>query len=138
MSEAPFQSDPIPFQLNMKVRDYECDMQGIVNNAIYQHYLEHARHEYLQSKGLSFAELTRQGIIVVVIRAELDYKGSLHAGEEFTVSVCARQVSRVKFAFSQEIRRKENGELTVQAVITATSLNERKRPYFPAELSAIL
>ena len=122
----------------MKVRDYECDMQGIVNNAIYQHYLEHARHEYLESKGFSFAELTRQGIIVVVVRAELDYKASLSAGEEFTVSVSAHQASRVRLVFNQEIRRKEGGELAVQAVITATSLNQRKRPYFPAELSAIL
>ena len=55
------------FSLNLKVRDYECDMQGIVNNAIYQHYLEHARHEYLLSHGLSFAEMTRQGIVIVVV-----------------------------------------------------------------------
>ena len=29
------------YELEMKVRDYECDLQGIVNNANYQHYLEH-------------------------------------------------------------------------------------------------
>ena len=27
------------YELEMKVRDYECDLQGIVNNANYQHYL---------------------------------------------------------------------------------------------------
>ena len=27
------------FELKDKVRDYECDLQGIVNNANYQHYL---------------------------------------------------------------------------------------------------
>lgn len=36
----------IYFELEMQVRDYECDMEGIVNNAIYQHYLEHTRHEF--------------------------------------------------------------------------------------------
>ncbi|NSW95739.1 MAG: acyl-CoA thioesterase, partial [Bacteroidales bacterium] len=35
------------FRLEFTVRDYECDLQGVVNNANYQHYLEHARHEYL-------------------------------------------------------------------------------------------
>ena len=45
------------FELEMKVRDYECDMQGIVNNANYQHYLEHARHEFLQSTGTAFVDM---------------------------------------------------------------------------------
>ncbi|HAD03062.1 MAG TPA: acyl-CoA thioesterase, partial [Porphyromonadaceae bacterium] len=39
------------FKLSMKVRDYECDLQGVVNNANYQHYLEHTRHEFLESLG---------------------------------------------------------------------------------------
>ena len=50
------------FELPMKVRDYECDLQGIVNNANYQHYTEHTRHEFLLSEGISFARLHEQGI----------------------------------------------------------------------------
>ena len=50
------------FELEMKVRDYECDLQGIVNNANYQHYTEHTRHEFLRSEGVSFAELHERGI----------------------------------------------------------------------------
>ena len=38
------------FELKMKVRDYECDGQGIVNNANYQHYTEHTRHEFIESR----------------------------------------------------------------------------------------
>ena len=32
------------FETEMEVRDYECDIQGIVNNANYLHYTEHTRH----------------------------------------------------------------------------------------------
>ena len=52
----------------MKVRDYECDLQGIVNNANYQHYIEHTRHEFLSSLGVSFARLHEEGIDPVVAR----------------------------------------------------------------------
>ena len=50
------------FELEMQVRDYECDMEGIVNNAIYQHYLEHTRHEFLASSGISFIEMHERGV----------------------------------------------------------------------------
>ena len=126
------------FNLPMTVRDYECDMQGIVNNAGYQNYLEHARHEFLLSKGLDFAELTSRGVIVVVIRAELDYKQPLRSGDSFVVSVATRQVSRLKLTFDQQIRKQPGGELMLEAQITATSLNARNRPYFPEELKVLL
>ena len=63
-----------PFATQLKVRDYQCDLQRIVNNTVYQHYLENVRHEYLNGLGLNFAELTTLGVIIVVIRAELDCK----------------------------------------------------------------
>ena len=68
------------FTTQLQVRDYECDLQGIVNNTVYQHYRENARHEYLNGLGLNFAELTTLGVIIVVIRAELDYKQAQYSG----------------------------------------------------------
>ena len=62
------------FELEMKVRDYECDLQGIVNNANYQHYIEHTRHEFLLAQGISFADLHAQGIDAVVARLNMAFK----------------------------------------------------------------
>ncbi len=126
------------FTAEMKVRDYECDMQGIVNNAIYLNYLEHARHEYLESRGTSFAELTAAGIIIVVVRAELDYQQSLRSGERFVVSVQTRRASRVRLEFLQEIHRLPGQDQILKARITTTAINQRNRPYFPTELETLL
>ena len=49
------------FTFEMSVRDYECDMQGIVNNSVYQNYIEHVRHQYLKMVGIDFSEYARQG-----------------------------------------------------------------------------
>jgi len=57
------------FQLKLKVRDYECDIQGIVNNAVYQNYLEHTRHEFIKTAYIDFAKLHEEGIDPVVYRA---------------------------------------------------------------------
>ncbi len=111
----------VPFVAEMRVRDYECGLQGIVNNAVYQNYLEHARHEFLNSRGLDFAELTALGVIIVVIRAELDYKLPLKPRDDFSVSVVARQL----------------GRLMLEARIVAVSLRGGTRPYFPPELSKL-
>ncbi len=122
------------FRSEFQVRDYECDLQGIVNNAVYQNYLEHARHEFLHSRGLDFAELTALAVIIVVIRAELDYKQALRPGDRFSVSVAAKPLGRLKLVFEQEIRRLADNELMLEAKIVAVSLRDGKRPYFPEEL----
>ena len=111
------------FSLSLKVRDYECDMQGIVNDAIYRHFLEHARHEYLLSHGLSFAEMTRQGITIVVVRSELDYRKSLQAGDEFQVTVKAARPTPVRLVFEQSILHELDAPPILEARIICTAVN---------------
>ena len=121
-------------QLEFKVRDYECDMQGVVNNGVYQNYLEHARHEFLQSRGINFAEVTAAGINLVVTRAELDYKNSLVSNDLFVVRSLVRQVSRVRFEFRQDVFRLPDETLMLAAKIIGTSLNQQGRPFVPEVL----
>ena len=122
----------------MTVRDYECDMQGVVNNAVYQNYLEHARHEFLKTRGLDFARLTADGIIVVVVRAEIDFVRSLRSGDEFVVSVKPMRESRIRLAFEQEIVHSVSGALMLKARIITTAINARGRPYLPETLQVLL
>lgn len=124
--------------IKLKVRDYECDMQGVVNNGVYQNYLEHARHEFLLSKGIDFASVTAEGINMVVIRAELDYLKPLKSGDEFEVRSRVLRLSRLKFAFQQNIFRLRDEQQMLKAVITATSVNQRGRPFLPEFLSKLI
>ena len=124
-------------QLSFKVRDYECDLQGVVNNAVYQNYLEHARHEFLQERGINFAAVTAGGIHLIVIRAELDYRQSLKSGDEFTVCSNVQRQTKLRFEFLQDIFRSSDARLVLQARIIGTSLNENGRPFVAEELSQL-
>lgn len=126
------------FSLEMSVRDYECDLQAVVNNAVYQNYLEHARHEYLKSVGIDFAALSAQGINLVVTRIEIDYKTSLVSGDRFLVEVRPERISPVRIGFRQDIFRLPDRKLVIRAQVTGTSLNAKGRPQFPEALNAIM
>jgi acyl-CoA thioester hydrolase len=126
------------FTLEMAVRDYECDLQGVVNNAVYQNYLEHARHEYLKSIGIDFAALTAQGINLVVTRVEIDYKTSLVSGDRFVVEVRLERISPVRIGFRQDICRLPDRKTVVKALVTGTALNAKGRPQLPEALKVAL
>lgn len=119
------------FALKLKVRDYECDLQGVVNNAVYQNYLEHARHEFLLARGIDFAALATAGINLVVVRAELDYKLPLVSGDNFRVTTRVERLSAVRFGFVQQVLRLPDEKLAVQGLIIGTALNQRGRPQLP-------
>ncbi|MBO4905699.1 MAG: acyl-CoA thioesterase [Bacteroidaceae bacterium] len=113
------------FTLRMKVRDYECDLQGIVNNANYQHYTEHTRHEFLIQQGMSFAELHQQGIDAVVARINMAFRKPLRSGDEF-LSCLNVTKEGVKYMFYQDIYRLPDYELCNRAVVTTVCINNGK------------
>ncbi len=110
-------------ELKMKVRDYECDLQGIVNNANYQHYLEHARHEFLLERGISFAEMHARGIDAVVARIKMEFKLPLRSGDEF---ICRLSVKKenVRYVFLQEIYRASDGKLSLKARVDSVCVQD--------------
>jgi acyl-CoA thioester hydrolase len=120
------------FELPFTVRDYELDTQGVVNNAVYQNYLEHARHEYLKHIGLNFNELHSNGTDAVVHKIELEYKSPLMGDDDFVVRMNARQKGNVRFVFEQDIYRLPANELVLKGVVTAVFM-QNGRPIRPPE-----
>ncbi len=104
-----------------KVRDYECDIQGIVNNANYLHYTEHARHEFLLSRGISFAALHEQGIDCVVAGIELRYKVPLRSRDEYVVRINMKKEG-LRYIFFQDIYRLSDNKLCTRAKVEAVCI----------------
>lgn len=109
------------YEITLKVRDYECDLQGIVNNANYQHYLEHTRHEFLSSMGVSFAGLHKQGLDAVVARIKMAFKTPLVSGDEFVSKLCLKKEG-IKYVFYQDIFRKSDNKIVVKSIVDTVCL----------------
>lgn len=109
------------FETEMEVRDYECDIQGIVNNANYLHYTEHTRHLYLRSLGVSFAKLHEQGVDAVVARMNLQYKTPLRCDDIFVSRLGVRKEG-LRYVFNQDLLRKSDNRLCFRATVELVCL----------------
>ena len=113
------------YELKMKVRDYECDLEGIVNNANYQHYMEHTRHEFLLEAGISFAEMNQRGIVPVVARITIAYKTPLRSRDEFLSCLNIKQEG-VRYVFRQDIYRLPDMKLAARGTVDTVCLVDSK------------
>lgn len=109
------------FETRMEVRDYECDIQGIVNNANYLHYTEHTRHLFLKDCGLSFSELHDKGIDAVVARMSLQYKVPLRCDDEF-ISRLSLSKEGIRYIFYQDLFRAADEKLCFRAKVELVCL----------------
>ncbi|MBL4823929.1 MAG: acyl-CoA thioesterase [SAR324 cluster bacterium] len=123
--------ETLHFSLKMEVRDYELDRFGVINNAVYQNYLEHTRHKFLEANGVKMVDLLERGFSPVITKAEIEYRSSLQSKDDFVVNLELASLSKVKFVFMQEIRRLPEDKLIINARITGTILNSSGRPCFP-------
>ena len=128
--------NPHDYCIEMQVRDYELDIQSIVNNSVYQNYLEHARHEFLITKNIDFARLHEEGVDLVVTRIEIDFKQPLKSRDKFIVSVTCEKDGLLKLQFIQAIYRLPDMKLMVQGKVTGVALRNG-RPVKPTDLSEL-
>src|ERR1035437_10078595 len=109
------------YNLKFVVRDYECDLQGVVNNANYQHYLEHASHRFLISKGISIVQLHDEGVDLIVTKVEIEYKFPLRSSDEFMVTVEIQREGNARILFVQDIFSLPDLKLVVKAKVTGVA-----------------
>ena len=113
------------FETRIAVRDYECDIQGIVNNANYMHYTEHTRHLFLRQLGLSFADLHRRGIDAVAARMNMQFKIPLR-GEDIAISRMALRKEGLRYVFTHHIFRESDERLCFRSDVEIVTVVDGK------------
>ena len=121
----------------MEVRDHELDRFGVVNNAVYQNYLEHARHAFLASRGISLTHLLEEKFRPVITRIDLEYLLPLQSGDSFSVQLWLTRLTRVKFQFFQQIQKIPTMQSTTRAHVIGTFLGPNDRPVMPEKMKTL-
>ena len=121
----------------MEVRDHELDRFGVVNNAVYQNYLEHARHAFLASRGISLTHLLEEKFRPVVTRIDLEYLLPLQSGDSFSVQLWLTRLTRVKFQFFQQIQKIPSMRSATRAQVIGTFLGSNDRPVMPEKMKTL-
>ncbi|MBU0745130.1 MAG: acyl-CoA thioesterase [Gammaproteobacteria bacterium] len=121
-----------------EVRNNEIDFQGIVNNANYFNYLAQARCNHLKFLGIDIVAMHDSGFDMVLIRTEMDFKSSLKDGDGFIVTSKLEAMSRVRLACVQQIFRKSDQKVMVEAkTIVVCIAKATGKPIVPDELKSI-
>lgn len=107
---------PLEHTTRVRVRHYEMDALGHVNNAVYLHYIEEAAIEHARALGFDEARWRTLGGAWVVRRHEVDYRLPAVAGDELDVTTRIIRVERVQAVRRTSIARAGDGAVVVDAL----------------------
>lgn len=118
------------FTTRLRVRHYEMDALGHVNNAVYQHYLEQAAIEHSEHLGFSLQRCRELGGVFVLRRVAIEYLGSAIAGDLLDIKTWIETVRGTRAVRRYEIRKQEHEALlvTAEALWVWVDVTMRPRP----------
>lgn len=102
--------DPIEYTARWRVRSYELDSNGHVNNAVYLNWAEEIATEHAEAAGYGRAWAASKGGGWVVRRSEITYHRPAVYGEEVELLVRVELVRGVRGVRRTLIRRAGDGE----------------------------
>jgi len=100
--------------MEKRIYYYDTDSAGVVYYANYLKYLEEARTEFLEERGISVKELAAQGTLFVVARQEIDYKSPAFYADILKINTRIADISAVKIGFAYEIKN-QSGKIICTA-----------------------
>lgn len=118
------------FSVRVRVRGYELDLNGHVNQAVYMQYGEHARWECLRAAGVGSEALTAAGMGLIALELTIRFLNELRDGDELDVT-CAYQPKGGKTCTVRHELRRTDGVLAAEITGVGGLLDHTERRLLP-------
>ncbi len=123
---------PLEYTHTLRVRYPEVDAMGFVHHSRYLQYFELARVELLRSLGVSYADLEKDGILFVVVKAAVNYRTPARYDEELAITTKVTKQTHVRYDHAYEVKRGNvlicDGTTTIACVDREGKLREIPEP----------
>ena len=107
---------------------HDTDAGGVVYYGNYLKFLEEARTEYLEKRGLSIKDFHEQGFLYAVRKCNISYRSPARYGDVVICEARLTKITAAQFIFEQKIFHKGDGRLLVEAEVTLVSLDRDFKP----------
>ena len=114
----------------LKVRMYyeDTDCGGVVYYANYLRYVERARTEFFEARGVSLRNLMDEGVYFVVAEAALKYVSPGRYGDIMAIETNVDRVGPASIVFRHSISRDNTGEKLVEATVKLGCVGKDMKP----------
>ncbi len=112
----------------LRVRSYELDSYGHVNNATYLQYLEFARFEYMKEVGISLMQELASNYQFFVVNANLNFKGPAFLDDELEIIGSVKKIGKTSFTLNQDVYNVLTGTHILNAEITLVFIDNNGKP----------
>jgi acyl-CoA thioester hydrolase len=93
--------------ITLRVRYPECDAMGYLHHSRHFQYFEMGRVELLRAMGHSYADLEKEGLFFVVVRAECKYKAPARFDDELQLVTTISRQTAVRIDHTYLLKRGE-------------------------------
>lgn len=124
--------------MQTRIYYHHTDCGGVVYYANYLKFLEEARTEFFEQRGIMIKELADNGILFVVARQEIDYKLPAVYGDTLAIDAKLISVGAAKIEFSNEIKNQNSKTIALAKTIMVCVGKDLKPRQIPEDIRSKL
>ena len=113
---------------DVRVRYAETDQMGRAHHMAYVAWFELARTELMRHSGISYADMERRGVLLPVVRLEVDYLKGVEYEDVVDIHTTVADVRSRRVQFDYRVVARKGGVVVAEAMSVLFCMNRDGRP----------